>query len=122
MTKIHLKELTCEKLADILDAEPSATEEECSQLRELRKRYYNKKLRDILRMCKGLSAAHHAAHYKSALLAKAAIENPLKLVIGGGKPKISNLPRFTKSMLKIAKDNGVIIHRWKKGAFTLAKP
>jgi len=46
----------------------------------------------------------------------------IEMRVAGGKPDEKKMPPFTASLKKIAAINGIVIHRWHKGAFILHHP
>jgi hypothetical protein len=46
----------------------------------------------------------------------------IEMHVAGGKPDEKKMPPFTVSLKKIAEINGIVIHRWHKGAFILHHP
>lgn len=119
LPKFSLSTMTCAELADWLETPPKETERKAA--REIRERFHlwDDGI-DLLRKCGNLSAVHHLAHIKTARHLSAIPE--VELMVGGGKPELGKLPRFSKSLKKMAEANGLLtVHRWGKGAFTLKR-
>lgn len=110
--------MTCNELADWLEKAP--TEKERISTTRLRKSLDWPGSINLLRKCGKLSAVHHKAHMKTARHLSAIPE--VELMVGGGKPELCKLPRFSKSLKKMAEANGLpTVHRRGKGAFVLKR-
>lgn len=114
-----LKNLTCVQLAELV-VRPLPTDYKPSKLNEaLRRRYKHPDQLHKLKLCGSLKASHHAAWTRTAALF---LRVPtLVLTATGGKPKADSMPPFTASLKRLGALNGVVIHRYEKGAFILAK-
>jgi len=109
----HLKSSTCAQLLEWLESPPA--ENECKKDIQLRGHYESSQNRRLLALCGPLKASHHRAW---CLTARHLQNVPvLTLTATGGKPKASSMPPFTASLKKIGAINGLVIHRFGKGAF-----
>lgn len=113
-----LKTLTCEQLHDIIIKRPTGPERK--QLKKIRAWFKNRpdRLR-LLKTCRTLNASHHKAFMRTAALLQHVPE--VALMIGGGKPRQPDMPKWTYSLKRIGELNGIVIHRWGKGAFRMKK-
>lgn len=113
-----LKELTCEQLYDIIVNEPAGPERK--QLRDIRAWFKNMPDRlNRLLLCRQLPAHHFRQHMLTAIHLRNVPE--IEMTIGGGQPKKESMPPFSASLKKMGAMNGLVIHRWGKGAFILKK-
>lgn len=114
-----LKALTCEQLHDIVANKPTGPERK--QLKNIRAWFRKRPDRlHLLKLCRTLSAQHHKAFMRTAALLGHVPE--IALMIGGGKPRQPDMPTWSYSLKKIGEVNGIVIHRWGKGAFRMKKP
>lgn len=114
-----LKSMTCMELSkhvqEMLDPamKPNPSNE------ALRGRYAHPSQLAKLELCGSLSASHHAQHCKTA--ARLQVVPTLILTATGGKPQPKDMPRWDVSLKRMAAQNGIVIHRYDKGAFILAR-
>jgi hypothetical protein len=108
-----LKSSTCAQLLAWLESTPDEKERKHDLL--LRGHYESAQNRRLLALCGPLKASHHRAW---CLTARHLANVPtLTLTATGGKPKASSMPPFTANLKKIGAINGLVIHRFGKGAF-----
>ena len=114
----RLGSLTCRQLHDILIKEPTGPERK--QLRDIRAWFENREDRlRLLALCGSCKATHYKAYMLTARHLGSVPE--IALMIGGGHPKAVEMPPWSLSLKRIAAENGIVIHRWDKGAFRLKK-
>jgi hypothetical protein len=114
-----LGKLTCAELAELVVAALETDIKRNDPNEALRLRYAHARNLELLKLCGTLKASYHAAHCRTAVhFTKVPT---LVLTATGGKPKASSMPPFTASLKKLAAQHGVVIHRFGKGAFILAK-
>ena len=83
--------------------------------KRLRGHYESSQNSRLLSLCEPLSASYHRAW---CLTARHLINVPtITLTATGGQPKADSMPPFTASLKKIGAINGLVIHRFGKGAF-----
>ena len=113
--RIKLKDLTCSQLVKWLQKPLEKGMVECDTNKALRGRYAHPTALERLKLCGDLKASHHAAHVRTA--ARLQKVPTLILTATGGRPKFDTMPPFTASLKKIGAINGLVIHRFGKGAF-----
>lgn len=74
----------------------------------------------LLKLCGTLPAQYHFQWCQTA----AQLESvpTIEMKVAGGKPDVTKMPPFTASLKRIAAINGIVIHRWHRGAFILHHP
>lgn len=113
-----LKSSTCAQLLAWIES-PVAENEHKKDV-ALRGRYQSNQNRRLLGLCGPLKASYHIAWTRTARQLEKVPHIVLKAC--GGKPKQSSMPRFSASLKRLGSLNGVVIHRFGKGAFILAHP
>ena len=108
-----LKSSTCAQLLAWIESPP--TENDCERNIQLRGHYQSEQNRRLLSVCGPLKASHHRAWCMTAR--HLANVPTITLTATGGQPKASSMPPFTASLKKIGAINGLVIHRFGKGAF-----
>ena len=108
-----LKSSTCAQLLAWIESDPA--ENEGKKDERLRAHYKSAQNRRLLGLCGPLKAS---SHYAWCLTARHLENVPvITLTATGGKPKADSMPPFTASLKKIGAINGLVIHRFNKGAF-----
>ena len=116
---LTLSKMRCSDLVEWLEnVDPTLVQPEKNQ--RLIKRYSVTRLMHLLKLCGPLNAQHHYAHCMTARHLESV--PTIEMRIGGGQPDKKQMPPFTASLKKIAAINGIVIHRWHKGAFILHHP
>ena len=114
-----LNKMTCAQLAEWVEQTDPETKQP-KKNEELLRRYRQSNNMRLLKLCGPLNAEHH---YQHCLTARHLAHVPtIEMRVAGGKPDEKKMPSFTPSLKKIGAINGIVIHRWGKGAFILAHP
>lgn len=114
--KFSLKSLTCEELYNIVTNEPTGPE--AKQLKGIRSYFKGQPHKlPLLKLCRSLKATYFKAYIRTAANLECVPE--IALMIGGGQPKQPEMPPWSVSLKKIGELNGMVIHRWGKGAFRM---
>ena len=115
---------TCEQLATLLQTTPGAREP--AKLKKLRSMIGDAHHLRLLRLCGDAPATQWKAKMRTAQQLVRMIDNPIKLMIGGGKPNKHHhsdaIAVNSKEVKAMAAKHGIAIQRWGKGAYILAKP
>lgn len=113
-----LSKLTCEQLHAIISTPPAGPERK--QLNEIREWFDgNQDRMNRLLVCRQLPARYFKKFMLTAIHLASIPE--IEMTIGGGQPKKESMPPFSATLKKMAAMNGIVIHRWDKGAFILKK-
>ena len=116
---VSLKSMTCSQLADWISTIDANINHPIKN-KKLIERYSDEKNMRLLGLCGNLPARNH---YQWCLTARHLDSVPvIEMKVTGGKPDEKKMPLFTASLKRIAAQNGIIVHRWGKGAFILAHP
>lgn len=108
-----LKSSTCAQLLEWIESLPAENEGKKDQ--RLRGHYASLHNRRLLSLCGPLKASYHRAW---CLTARHLSSVPtITLTATGGQPKANSMPPFITSLKKIGAINGLVIHRFGKGAF-----
>jgi hypothetical protein len=120
LPKFSLKGMTCTELATFLENPPAGEERAAATKIRERFAHWSKGL-ELLKKCGDLPARYHMAYIKTAKHLDHIPE--VKMMVGGGKPQQVSMPRFSKTLKKMAEANGHgTLHRWSRGAFKLHQP
>lgn len=114
-----LSKLSCTELAELVVAALETDTKPNKANEVLRKHYAHARNLELLKLCGTLKASYHRAHCCTA--AHFTAVPTLVLTATGGKPKASSMPPFTASLKKLAAQHGVVVHRFGRGAFILAR-
>lgn len=116
---LTLSRMCCSDLVEWLNnVDPSLIQPKKNK--RLIERYGKPYYMRLLKLCGPLNAKHHYQHCLTARHLKAV--PVIEMRVAGGKPDEAKMPPFTASLKKIAAINGIVIHRWHKGAFILHHP
>ena len=116
---LTLSRMRCSDLVEWLEnVDPTLEQPEKNQ--RLIKRYSVPYLMHLLKLCGPLNAQYHFQHCMTARHLQSV--PTIEMRVAGGKPDEKKMPPFTASLKKIAAINGIVIHRWHKGAFILHHP
>lgn len=121
LTPFSLAAFTCATLADWLQTPVPVTEQEPANALRLRQLITGNDI-DLLRTLGSRPATYWKSSLRTARSLALIRAAPLKLMIGGGKPHRPESPRFSKALVKLGKDNGIVVHRFGGVSFVLAKP
>ncbi len=116
---LALSRMRCSDLAEWVENIDPSLKQPTKNLR-LIERYSKPYNLRMLKLCGPLNAQHHFQHCMTARHLDAV--PTIEMRVAGGKPDETTMPPFTTSLKKIGAINGIVIHRWGKGAFILHHP
>ena len=108
-----LRDSTCAQLLAWIESDPA--ENEHVKNTRLRGYYKSAQNRRLLALCGPLTASYHRAWTQTAR--HLANVPTITLTATGGQPKADSMPPFSAILKKIEAINGLVIHRFGKGAF-----
>jgi hypothetical protein len=116
---LALSRMRCSDLVEWLEnVDPTLKQpEKNKRLIEHYGKPYNMRL---LKLCGPLSARHHFQHCMTARHLESV--PTIEMRVAGGKPDEKKMPPFTASLKRLAAIQGLVLHRWGKGAFYLHHP
>jgi hypothetical protein len=116
---VPLAKMTCTELAKWVKTVDRSLNHPDRNIKII-KRYSHPENMELLRLCGSLKASHHAQHCKTAACLKKV--PVIQIAVAKGRPNKIPMPTYTYNLKRLATINGIVIHRWGRGAFILAHP